>query len=342
MKLRHLLLLVGLVGIGIIVLVNLGDAPAFFAALQHFHWYAVPLMIAVQLGSYYTNARYYQAFFAMSDHEVDFRRLYEASLAINFVNQAVPSAGVAATTYLREAIKPQVSIGTAALAQLGRYIFTFVSYFIVLAVGFLFLFLGTGERLDRVSVRVVLVLMLALLAAGTVLLAVFSERLRLEATLSPVIRVINGFSRKVLRRKRLPLGPARMKRFLDEIYRGYELIKERRDRWPVFLGWSLACNIAEVSTLYIVFVGLGSWINPGVVITAYTIAIIASSVGFITGGIGIYELTMIGGFVALGVPLALSLSAVLLYRILSMILFLPPGFYFYRRHLLVEPAEGAE
>ena len=294
MKLRHLLLSVGLVGIGIIVLVNLGDAPQFFAALRNFHWYAVLLMILVQFGSYYTTARYYQAFFAMSDYEVDLRHLFEASLAINFVNQAVPSAGVAATTYLIEAIRPSVSTGTATLAQLGRYIFTFVSYFIVLAIGFLFLFLGAGDRLDQFSVRLVLVLMLAVLAAGIVLLAVFSERSRLEATLAPVIGLVNVIGTTLLRRKRLPLGPARMKRFLDEIYRGYELVKERKDRWPVFLGWSLAYNVAEVMTLYIVFIGLGSWINPGVVITAYTLAIIASSIGFITGGVGIYELSMIG------------------------------------------------
>ena len=133
-----------------------------------------------------------------------------------------------------------------------------------------------------------------------------------------------------------------MKRFLDEIYRGYELVKERKDRWPVFLGWSLAYNIAEVMTLYIVFIGLGSWINPGVVITAYTLAIIASSIGFITGGVGIYELSMIGAFVALGVPFTLAFSSVLVYRILSMILFLPPGFYFYRRHLLADSAELAK
>jgi len=36
------------------------------------------------------------------------------------------------------------------------------------------------------------------------------------------------------------------------------------------LAWSLAYNVAEVLTIYVVFVGLGIWINPGVVITAYT------------------------------------------------------------------------
>ena len=100
------------------------------------------------------------------------------------------------------------------------------------------------------------------------------------------------------------------------------------------MAWSLAYNVAEVLTIYVVFVGLGIWINPGVVITAYTLAIIASLAGFLTGGIGVYELGMIGTFTALGIPFATAFTVVLVYRALSMILFLPPGFYFYRRQLL--------
>lgn len=339
MKLSRFLLLAGLVGVGILVLANLGDLHKFLLALRHFRWYVIILVILIQLASYYCNARYYQAFFAISKHRVELKRLYEVSLAINFANQVVPSGGVAGTTYLAEAVKPEVPAGMATLAQLGRYIFTFLSYFIVLAVGFLIFFLSDDSDLNKVSVRLIIILMLVVLAVGLVLLMIFSERSRLEAALRPFVRFINAFGRHVLRRKQAFIMPHWADQFLDEFYRGYRMVIGHKGQWPLLLSWSLAYNIAEVATIYVVFLGIGQWVNPGIVITGYTLAIIASFAGFLTGGIGLYELGMIGAFTALGVPFATAFTVVLVYRVLSMVLFLPPGFYFYRRHLLQAKAE---
>jgi uncharacterized protein (TIRG00374 family) len=334
MKLRRLLLLAGLIGILLVVMANLGDLPKFVAALQHLHWYIIVLIIAVQLVSYYCNAHYYQIFFAISDYKVDLRRLFEASLAINFANQALPSGGVAGTTYLSEAVKPEVPAGMATLAQLGRYIFTFLSYIIVLLIGFLLLFLAGSSDLDKPSVRFVIILMLAVIAVGQVLLMVFSDRTRLEAFMKPILSFGNGFKRRILRRAGPLVNDETLDAFLEDFYSGYRLVISHKGRWPQLLGWSLAYNIAEVMTIYVVFVGLGLWVNPGVVITAYTLAIIASLAGFVTGGVGVYELSMIGAFTALGIPFATAFTVVLVYRVLSMIIFLPPGFYYYRRNLL--------
>ncbi len=334
MKLRRLLLLAGLIGLAVLVMVHLNDLTKFWDALQDLQWYIIPLIVIVQLGSYYFNARYYQAFFAISHYHIGLRRLYETSLAINFANQALPSGGVAGTTYLSEAVKPEVPAGTATLAQLGRYVFTFLSYFIVLAVGFLLLFLGRNSDLNKPSVKLVIILMLAVLTVGLILLMVFQERKRLEAVLRQGVRALNWFGRVILRRVRPLIDPERISTFLDEFYVGYHLVLGGRGRWSKLLGWSLGYNIAEVLTIYVVFVGMGMWINPGIVITAYTLAIIASFAGFLTGGVGVYELGMIGTLTALGVPFATGFTVVLVYRALSMILFLPPGFYFYRRRLL--------
>jgi uncharacterized protein (TIRG00374 family) len=334
MKLRRLLLLAGLIGISILIMAHLGDLSKFLDALQDLQWYVIPLVIIVQLASYYYNARYYQTFFAISKYHIGLRRLFETSLAINFANQVLPSGGVAGTTYLSEAVKPEVPAGTAALAQLGRYVFTFLSYFIVLAVGFLLLFLARNSDLNKPSVKLVIILMLAVLVLGIILLMVFRERRRLEVVLQRGVRAINWFGRVVLRRSKPLIGNERIASFLDEFYIGYHLVMDHKGRWPKLLALSLDYNVTEVLTIYVVFVGLGIWINPGVVITAYTLAINASLAGFLTGGIGVYELGMIGTFTALGVPFATAFTVVLVYRALSMILFLPPGFYFYRRRLL--------
>jgi len=332
MKMRRLLILLGLVGIVAVVLSQLGDSHKLIEAFTKVRWYVVPLVIVVQLVSYYTNAKYYELFFAISNHKVRFSRLYQAALGINFANMAIPSGGVAGTTYLAEAIKPfGVPAAKSALAQVGNYIFSFVSYFIVLAFGFMTLFFA--GNLNKVSVRFVIFFMVIILIAGLVLLAIFSEQSRFQLFINPAVRFANRFGRVILRRKKPLVDRVRLNDFLGEFYHGYREILSHKGRWPGLLWWSLGGNIAEVLTIYMVFIGFGHWVNPGVVITGYTFAIIASVGGIIVNGLGVYEAGMIGTFTALGQPFALSFAVVLVYRILNMAIFLPVGLYFYRKHL---------
>ena len=332
MNLRRFLIIFGVIGLSIIVVTTLGNPHKILAAFRQVHWYVVPLIIFTQAIDYYCNARYYQAFFNISGRRVPLRRLYEASLAINFANTAIPSGGVAGTTFLVESMhKYGISTGRTTLVQLGRYVFTFTSYFAVLFLGFVMLFIGGS--LDHVSARFVVLFMVFVLALGLVLFTTFSERARLEKLMRPIIRVINVIGRRVLHRHEPLVSPTRVSGFLDEFYHGYREIMSHKHTWPALFRWTLLSNIAEVATVYAVFIGFGLWPNPGVVIAGYTLAIITSMTGIFINGLGVYEAGMIGTIVALGVPFALTFAIVTVYRILSMAIFLPIGFYFYRRHL---------
>jgi uncharacterized protein (TIRG00374 family) len=331
MRLRQVLIVIGFLSIGLFLLANLGGINKFLDALGHVQWYLFPLLIAIQLYSFYCNAHYYQIFFAASGYTIGLRRLYEISLAINFTNQVVPVGGLAGVAYLSEAVKPDVPSGTATLAQLARYVFTFISYFGVLGAGLLLLFLS--DNLNKVSVRIMLIVMVGVLLGGIILLMIFSERSRMEKFVGFFLRLAGGFKHKILRRPGPVITPDRLRYFLDEFYSGYHQIVHKHKTWPKLLAWCLGANIAEVMTLYAVFVGFGVWPNLGVVITGYTLAIMASVLGIFTGGIGLYEFGMIGTLAALGIPFALSFAVVIVYRGLSMLLFLPPGAYFYRETL---------
>jgi uncharacterized protein (TIRG00374 family) len=175
--------------------------------------------------------------------------------------------------------------------------------------------------------------MLVILIIGIVLLTVFAERTRLELLLKPPIRLLNTFGHKVLRRQHAILSPQRFESFLTDFYQGYHEIASHKRKWPGLLWWALGGNIAEISTIYCVFIGFGHWINPGVVITGYILAIIASIGGILINGLGVFEAGMIGTYAALGVPFALAFAVVIVYRVLNLLLFLPPGLFFYRRHL---------
>ncbi|HEY2004475.1 MAG TPA: lysylphosphatidylglycerol synthase transmembrane domain-containing protein [Candidatus Saccharimonadia bacterium] len=332
MKLRRLLILLGIIGIVIVIATTLGHPTKVLHAFRSVRWYVVPMVLAIQLVSYYCNARYYEAFLRISDLKVPLRRLYETALGINFANQALPSGGVSGATYLAEALRDyHVPAGKAALAQLGRYGFTFLSFWAVLSAGFVMLFFT--DDLNKVSVRLIVFLMFLILGTGLTLLLVFAERKRLEAILNPIVQSINTFGRRVLRRHHALIRDFQLGDFLDDFYRGYAELLHQKRHWGPLVGWTLAGNLAEIATVYSVFLGFGHPVNPGIVITGYALAIIVSITSIFTNGIGVYEAGMIGTFSALGVPFALSFAVTLVYRILDMGMFLPIGFFFYRRHL---------
>lgn len=331
MSLRRFLLILGFVGLAILVVTNLDDVHEFWVALGHYKWYLVPLVLALQFGGYYANGRFYEVFFAVSGRQVSRRSMVETAIGVNFVSIALPAGGVASATYLAEVVKGTVPSGTAALAQLSRYVLTFVSYFAVLAVGFVLLALS--GNIAQPSVRIMLIVMVAVLLVGMFMVPIVTDHRRLRRATLPVIRFINGLARRVFRRRTNLIPLTRVEQFLDDFSNDYELLtRDRRRRWQL-LWWALVGNLTEVSTIYTVFVGFGLWPNLGVVITGYTLAVMASVLSFATGGLGIFEFGMIGAFAALGVAIADAFAVVIVYRGLSMIGFLPPGFYYYHRDL---------
>ena len=85
----------------------------------------------------------------------------------------------------------------------------------------------------------------------------------------------------------------------------------------------------ELTTLYVVFLALGFYVNPGAVIISYAVASAVGVISIVPGDVGVFELAMITALSATGIPIAVGLSATLLYRVLNKALFLPVGFYYY-------------
>ena len=63
------------------------------------------------------------------------------------------------------------------------------------------------------------------------------------------------------------------------------------------------------------------------------LVVMAGLLAVLPGGVGVYEGLMTAVLTASGIPKALALSATVVYRILNMLLFLPPGFVLYQMAL---------
>jgi uncharacterized protein (TIRG00374 family) len=331
-KLRRWFVLVGLLALTLVAIFNFGYLSQFVALAHRIRWYVLALVIAVQVWSYYNNAKFYQAMLKIFGYEVNFKRLYRSALALNFVNQVFPSGGLSGVSYLSTVFHGDVPAGKMTLAQLMRYVFTLVSFMGVLIVGFVLLFVS-GD-VDQVTARLTLIVIFVIILAGLVAALIIADRTRLQWTVHKVVDWVNNVAAKILRRRKKSLiARESVEHFFDEFYEGYSYLAQAKGQWKRPLCYALGGNLAEVITLYIVFVALGQVVNPGIVIAAYTLANILSVAAVVTGGIGLYEATMVGAFTALGVPFASAFAAVLVYRFFNFVIFLPIGFYYYRQQI---------
>lgn len=331
MKLSRILAWLGLLALAIAVLVNFGVINDFLKVLGDARWYVLVLVPLVQLLSYLSSARYYQVVLEIFGHKVELRRLFDMALGINFVNQVFPSGGLSGASFLSKGLRGEVPAGKATLAQVMRYIFTYLSFLAVLILGFLMLFLG--NEVNRVTVRLTLLIILVIVVGSLLLMVLIADRSRLEQVGERAARFVNWLTRIVSRRHRKVITPEQLQRFFNEFYIGYKILMTDKRSWGKPLFYCFTTSLAEVATVYVVVLGFGEVVNPGVVIGAYAIANFFSLLSFFSGGIGFFEASMVAALAALGMPLALALSVTVAYRGLNFIFMLPPGYLVYRKEI---------
>ncbi|MCA9348447.1 flippase-like domain-containing protein, partial [Candidatus Saccharibacteria bacterium] len=120
---------------------------------------------------------------------------------------------------------------------------------------------------------------------------------------------------------------------LEDLHKDYIKVRKNMSLVKKLFVWALLVNITEIMSIYLVYIAFGEWINPGALILAYAVANFAGLVAILPGGVGIYEGMMTAVMTGAGVGKALALSATIVFRVLSMLLGLPIGYYLYSRAL---------
>jgi putative heme transporter len=322
-RLRNILTLAGLIGLAIVVLLNGHQLANFVHLIKHLRWYVLILVVAVQLASYYVNALYYRSILKLFGYKIGLPRLFEGALAANFVNYILPSLGLAGAGYLSQVLDPDVPRGESVLVQLTRYALSALAVLVMMPVGFAFIFFSSesGQRI----VRVTLLSAAAITVLGLAVIILIQHEALLRRS---VERFINIFSRFFSKLKQQNING-----FIDEFYKGYHIMTRGKTQLLAPFGWSLIYIIIEISTFYLAFLAFGKWVGPGIVILAYLFANIASIFGGVFFSTGVFELGMAGTLVALGLPFTLAFSVTVVYRVVNLIIGLPPGYFYYRKYL---------
>lgn len=288
------------------------------------------LIIPLKLINYDAYARLYRNLFSIVSDNVRYWSMYRLSLELNFVNSILPSGGISGISYFTIRCRALgISTGRSTLAQIGKLLLLFVSFQPLLVLGVVFLALR--EHVNNL-VLVAATALITLLIVGTLAgLYVIESRSRINAFLTFVSGVINRIVRVFRPKIKEVIDIKIAQTAFNELHDNYQVYKKnwRALKYP-FLHTMIA-NVTEIAALYVVYVAFGEYVNIGAIILAYAIANFAGLISVLPAGIGIYEGLMTGVLVATGVPAGISISVTIMFRLITMLIQLPPGYYFYQQ-----------
>lgn len=329
MKLRHFLFFIALIVIVILAYNQFHQVQSIRQLLSQVRWWILIFVLPVRYLYYRSNAKYFESFFAIFKQKTQFGKLTEATITMNFVNIVFPSGGLSGLSYIRKALDGKIDSSNITLAQLSWYMLSFIAYLLFLFGAFVLLLMS--NQVIQISSRLVLlVLFIVITVSIAILMFIFSPNLVASIAVvaaKPVNRVL------VLIRRRV-FGKERIRRFLEQIHESVLFLRSHRSQLGKPFLYTCLMIFWDLATIYIVFLAFGTVVNPGLIMAGYVIALISSLAAVVTAGIGVYEAAMVATFVGLNVPFDIAFAVTIIYRLISLWLFVPVGLIFYKRTLL--------
>lgn len=320
----------GLLGLAVFLVRD--DVVSVFSELGRINSVALLLVIPLQIQNYAAYAHLYLEFLKMLGSVQPFRFMYKVALELNFVNHVFPSGGVSGFSYFTTRLKPYgVSTAQSTLTQTMRFVLTFASFVILLFIGLFLLALGG-------SASNMTILITCSLAFSTVFLIIagiyiVSSKKRIKVFMQSLTKAVNKILSMVRPEHPETIKLDRVERVCNEMHENYLLLREKLPQLRTPFFYATLANVTELATIYVVYIAYGHFVNPGAIIVAYALANFAGLIAVLPGGIGVYEGLMAGVMVSAGVPAGLAISVTVMYRVLTLFIGLPIGYYLYHRAL---------
>jgi uncharacterized protein (TIRG00374 family) len=302
---------------------------------------ALLLVLPLQAQNYAAYAHLYLEFLKILGSKQPFKRMYKVALELNFVNHVFPSGGVSGFSYFTARLKPfGVSTAQSTLTQTMRFVLTFASFVVLLFVGLFLLALGGSASNMTIFITCSLAFstVFAIIVGGYII----SNKKRIKTFTKTLTKGLNRVIRVVRPRSPETISLEKVEKLCNEMHSNYLILKEKFPalRTPFF--YSTLANVTELATIYVVYIAYGQFVNPGAIIIAYALANFAGLIAVLPGGIGVYEGLMAAVMVSAGVPAGLAISVTIMYRVLTLAIGLPVGYYFYHKAVKTLGKKAAE
>ena len=286
-----------------------GEGRRFAELLKHARpgWLAVA--IALQSATYVCAAGVWSRALLRQGHYTPLGKLFALGLAKTFVDQVVPSGGISGTVLVARALRrtglPNKSAVNTVLAGLIAFYIAFA-----LAVAAALLILWANGRVSRL---------------------VFTAAAGFSLVVAAVPVAILWMTRRS--RKTFPGWVRRigfLKNFLAALSEPSRVLRD-----PGFLieasALQLGVIVLDAATIGVLLYAVGSEARPSAVFAGFSMASAVATVSPIPGGLGTFDGTLIAMLRAFRVPLEAALAATGLFRGVSPVLPMVPGFLLARK-----------
>jgi len=290
---------------------SLTEERAFLRLMQQIEPWWLLLAVALQAGTYVAQGEIWRRVGAAAGQPLSRRTAFELGLVKLFADQALPSAGVSSSVVVAQALEHRRWPTGTALAAVLVNLATYHAAYAGLVGGALTVLWGRGVLPAVVVVAAVAFILFSVLTGAAIL-------------------VLAG------RRRGEPRGPWRrplLRRAADAMAGADAALVH--DPRVIAGGTALQAAIVALdgATIWTLIVAAGTTVSPSDVFAAFMIASLVRTLGIVPGGLGTFEGSAVVMLRAVGVDLAVALSATLAYRGLSFWVPLVPGYVCSRRAL---------
>lgn len=328
-----------IITLALLTVVIIGAWPEILEAwslLGQVNWYILLLLIPVQLASYYATGGMIFSYLRSKGNLQDMSHWSTTRLALelNFVNHILPSGGAAGFSYLAWVLsKHKVSASRSTMAQIVRFVLTFLSFVMLLIVAIITLaLLG---HLERASIFVGIALAVAAIGGTFILVWLIRSNVRLQRFSEWLTKTINRFVRWITRgKRRVVVHKELFLEFFGGLHDDYLAIRRERHILVKPFVWATIANILDVSLLWIAFWALGFTLEAPLLFVAYGAASIAGALSVTPGGTGVYEAVMVAFLASSGVTPEVAIAGTLLARITLLAGTVAFGYVFYQLRLI--------
>jgi uncharacterized protein (TIRG00374 family) len=287
------------------------------------YWLVVAFVLQV-LTSVFQTTVYLDIFNILEIKAFKFWQMFNATLAMTFLNYTIPSLGFAGNIiFIRNMRRRGVSEGTALMSVIMEFICFYAAFALLVFLCFVYLFLKLGQIGATQKIAAAsFILILCLL--GWAIYFFLGNKKRARKRMQWLAEKIDMAENGVREEKRI-------QELLTDFYADFDWLKKNKKTMIRPTAVQLVRFLFEGFTIFFIFLAFGKLTPIGLGVVAFALGRLFATVSFLPGGIGAFEGAMVLIFNSLGIHLEMALAVMLLYRFFSYWLYFPLGFVAMRR-----------
>lgn len=257
------------------------------------------------------------------DIRMRLREVWAITLSGLAVSHILSAGGVGGWVVTYNALmKHKVPHGIIFVAIAAQQFFNYVVlwFFFAVAIVYLILVRGSDSILGYLVGIGLIVLILWLTLYGVYL---YNRPTRLRLRVTQVAHLVNRIWRREV------VEESHIDGWIDNLLVGMRRMVRHRGSFRTTLVLACAFWVFDALCLWCTFQAFGYTVGLGHLLVAYVVAYSIGTLAPTPGGLGAVEGLMIALFLSFGVPSAVAVAVVLVYRIINFWLPIPPGFVAY-------------